>query len=89
MWATVRAVHGSARAGRCKFCHHRIVWVTLQTGKMLPFDLGFTVREVVTDPRTGMHVAVLDRSDRHDCQPWKKKNPGQNANTGSHERQLR
>lgn len=86
MWATVRAVHGSARAGRCKWCRKRIVWVTTQTGKNVPFDLGFMVQEVVTDPRTGMHVAVLDKDDRHDCQPWKKKKFGQIANNGSQKR---
>lgn len=66
-WVTVRAWAGSARPGRCTYCHRPFVWVVTDKGKYLPFDLGFTVRETVVDPRTRAQFVVLDRSDRHDC----------------------
>lgn len=89
MWATVRACLGSARAGRCKFCHKPVVWIVTDAGKNLPMDLGFTVREIVRDPRTGIRFQVLDKDDRHDCPARRKKFRGQPANNGSHERPLR
>lgn len=64
---TVRAWAGSARAARCKYCRRSIVWVTTDDGKVVPFDLGFTVRETVTHPTTRARYVVLDRADRHDC----------------------
>lgn len=78
-WATVRVWQGSARAGRCKHCKRPFMWMMTEAGRMLPFDLGFTVRELVTDPRNGRRYAVLDRGDLHDC-PKRK----QFANKRSH-----
>jgi len=43
----------------------------------MAFDLGFTVRELVTDPRNGLKLLVLDKADRHVCK---------RANKRSHER---
>jgi hypothetical protein len=80
MWATVRAWVGSAKAGRCKYCHRPIIWVITDRGRYLPFDLGFTVREIVTRPADGARFTVLDKDDRHACPERKKR---QNANTGS------
>jgi hypothetical protein len=85
MWATVRAWAGSARAGRCKWCRRPVVWVRTDAGKAMPFDLGFTVREIVTDPRTRARFTVLDRDDRHDCAARR----GQGANNRSHARSAR
>lgn len=67
MWATVRAWAGSARPGRCKYCRRAFVWVITDRGKYLPFDLGFTIREIVTVPETQERFIVLNRDDRHDC----------------------
>lgn len=67
MWATVRAVSGSARPGRCKYCRRAIVWVVTEHGRRLPFDLAFTIREVVTHPVTRVRYIILDRDDRHAC----------------------
>lgn len=66
-WVTVRAWAGSARPGRCKHCKRALVWVVTDKGKYLPFDLGFTVREEVTNPKNGCQFLVLNRDDRHDC----------------------
>jgi hypothetical protein len=63
----IRAWAGLTRPGRCAWCHHKIVWVITEQGKYLPFDLGFTVREVVTHPQTGGQFLVLSRDDRHGC----------------------
>ncbi len=76
---TVRAWAGSARPGRCRWCRRAIVWVTVETGANMPFDLGFTVREVVTHPVTMARFIVLHRDDRHTCRPRQQK-----ANKRSH-----
>jgi hypothetical protein len=67
MWATVRAWAGSVRAGRCRYCHKAVMWLTTDAGKDVPFDLGFTVRETVRHPKSRARFLVLDRDDRHDC----------------------
>lgn len=67
MTETVRAWLGSARPGRCKWCRRAIVWVMLDTGQPMPFDLGFSVREIVRHPKTQAQFLVLMRDDRHDC----------------------
>lgn len=67
LWATDRACEGSGRAGRCRDCRKRVVWMILDDGKPRPFDLGFTIREIVTHPTTRRRYLVLDRDDRHDC----------------------
>ena len=74
-WVTVRAWVGSARPGKCRYCRRPVVWVMTDEGARMAFDLGFTVREVVTDPRTGVKFTVLDRDDKHDC----RKKPGKTA----------
>jgi hypothetical protein len=43
------------------------MWVITEQGTYVPFDLGFTVREVVTHPATGGRFLVLDKADRHAC----------------------
>lgn len=67
MWVTDRVCEGSARAGRCRYCRKGVVWVVLEDGKRVPFDIGFTIREIVTHPETRRRYLVLDRADRHDC----------------------
>jgi len=67
MWATVRIWMGSARPGRCTYCKRPLVWVMTDKGKWMPFDVGFSVREVVTHPTTRAQFCILDRKDRHDC----------------------
>ena len=63
----LRAWPGSARPGRCKYCKHAIIWIITDQGKYLPLDLGFTVREVVTQPETQVQFLILHRDDRHAC----------------------
>jgi len=85
-WVTVRAWAGSARPGRCAYCKAPIVWVVTDKGKYLPFNLGFTVREIVVDPRSRAQFTVLDRADRHDCderRAWRKTQRGQTDNKRS------
>lgn len=67
MDVTIRAWVGSARAGRCRYCRRPLVWVITDRGKSVPFNLGFTVREIVTHPRTRARFTVLHRDDVHDC----------------------
>lgn len=38
-----------------------------EQGRYLPFEVGFTVREVVTASATGGQFLVLARDDRHGC----------------------
>lgn len=73
MWATVRAIAGTARAGKCGYCRKPCIWVVTEAGRKLPFDLGFTVRELVTDPRNGVKLTVLDKADRHVCRTANKR----------------
>lgn len=80
MWATVRAWAGSARPGRCKYCRRAMVWVLTDEGKSVPFDMGFTIREIVTHPETQARYLVLSRDDKHECAERKQ----QLANKRSH-----
>jgi hypothetical protein len=61
--------------------------VIAESGRSLAFDLGFTVREVVTHPATGGRFLVLARDDRHACVAQREarrasKGPDRNAYTG-------
>ena len=86
MWDTIRAWAGSAQPGRCKYCQRAIVWVMTDAGKSCPFNLGFTVRETVRDPRRGRaKFLLLDRHDRHDCQERTDARGGQDDNKRSHD----
>jgi hypothetical protein len=80
----VRAWAGSAKAGRCGYCRQAVMWLTSDAGKQLPFELGFAVRETVTDPRNGGRYLVLNKTDRHRCRSGSVR--GQKANTRSHRR---
>jgi hypothetical protein len=60
-----------------------VVWVITDQGKYLPFELGFTVREIVTAPRTRARFCVLHRDDRHDCVERRRARKEQAANKRS------
>lgn len=83
MWNTVRAWEGSARAARCRHCRRRIVWVLTDENKSVPFDVGFTIREIVRHPETLATFLVLHRDDSHDCVEGRLARRGHFANNGS------
>jgi hypothetical protein len=64
---TVRVWAGLTEVARCRDCHKTIVWRTrMDTGKSLPFDPGFTVREAGRDVRENQYH-LLAFADLHQC----------------------
>jgi len=71
----VRVWAGISDERPCKFCHKTIVWRTrMDTGKTLPFDPSFTVREVGRDAKLQVYH-LLAFADVHKCAARPKPTP--------------